>query len=276
MAISNLRIYQNQPNTIASGTLYLGDIYIDGLEEDQKRLVRIYLPSNYDSSSNLPVIYMMDGKNLFDKYTSFVGEWGVDEIIEERIKENKRSYIVVGIDSAKSDFGRVKEMLPSSNNLTSVDDIPSNISATGITLGEYIVNVLKPRVDEMFKTNKEESYIGGSSMGGLFAFYMGQKYSSIFKGSLCFSPAFCLYQEDKFKEEIKSLKVSNHKVYLLVGDIEYENQFVSLTKFTYDYFKHMSYHNVKYVHDLKGEHNENFWNKYVRDCLEFFENKTIK
>ena len=31
-------------------------------------------------------MYMMDGKNLFDHHTSFVGEWQVDETIEELVK----------------------------------------------------------------------------------------------------------------------------------------------------------------------------------------------
>lgn len=271
MIIKNLRIYQENPNTISKGTLYIGEIYIDGLEEDQNRLVRIYLPSNYNTSSSLPVIYMMDGKNLFDKYTSFVGEWEMDEVLESRIEKGKKSYIVVGIDSAKSDLGRVKEMLPSSKNLTSVDDLPTNINAQGSILSSYIVNILKPLIDNLFKTNKEETYIGGSSMGGLFAFYMGQKYPNIFKGTLSFSPAFCLYDEVSFKEELSKLPICSHKLYLLVGDIEYENQFVSLTKYTFDYLKRSGYKNLKYVHDKEGIHNESFWNKYLEDCLEFFE-----
>ena len=52
---------------------------------------------------------MMDGKNLFDKYTSFVEEWGIDEIIEDRVKNGLKSFIIVGIDSAKSDIGRIEE-----------------------------------------------------------------------------------------------------------------------------------------------------------------------
>ena len=269
--INNLREYKETPNTISKGKLYLGDICIDGLKEDKNRLVRIYLPSNYDSANNLSVIYMMDGKNLFDKYTSFVGEWGVDEIIEERLKESKQSYIVVGIDSAKTDIGRVCEMLPSNKHLASVDDLPLDLESYGDVLGKFIVEKLKKEVDTLFKTNKDVSYIGGSSMGGLFSFYLGQKYPSIFKGTLAFSPAFCLYQKDYFKEELNKINISNHKLYLLVGDVEYENQFVYLTNYVNDYLSKNKYPYVKYIHDLNGHHNEDFWNKYVEDCLMFFE-----
>ena len=125
----NLEKYNITPNTISDGTLYTTEVYIENLKEDQNRLIRIYLPSNYDfndSSKRFPVIYMMDGKNLFDKYTSFAGEWEVDEVIEKRIKNNQQSFIVVGIDSSKSDMGRVQEMLPSSKYLTSIDKVLFN------------------------------------------------------------------------------------------------------------------------------------------------------
>lgn len=271
MTIKNLRIYKKIPNTISKGTLYIGDISIEGLKEDKERLVRIYLPSNYDTCHTLPVLYMMDGKNLFDRYTSFIDEWGIDEVLETRIKEGKKSYIVVGIDSAKSDIGRVAEMLPSGENLTAVDDLPTEIKASGLILANYIVKELKPTIEEIFKADKEEAYIGGSSMGGLFSFFMGQKYPHIFKGTLAFSPAFCLYEVEKFKKELNQIQNKEHKLYLLVGDVEYENQFVSLTKYTYEFLSTKGYKNLKYVHDLKGEHNEAFWYKYLEDCLTFFE-----
>ena len=169
----NMKKYIGTPNTISNGTLFTTEVFIENLKEDQTRLIRIYLPSNYDfndSTKRFPVIYMMDGKNLFDKYTSFAGEWEVDEVIEERIKNNKEGFIVVGIDSSKSDMGRVQEMLPSSNNLTGVDELPITLASYGDVLGEFIVEKIKPTIDEMFftKPDKNETIIAGSSMGGLY------------------------------------------------------------------------------------------------------------
>ena len=283
--IKNLKIYTQTPNTISSGTLYTAEVYIEGLKEDPNRLIRIYLPSNYDSTDStkrFPVIYMMDGKNLFDKYTSFAGEWEVDEIIEERIKNNQQGFIVVGIDSSKSDMGRVQEMLPSSNNLTNVDDLPNTLLSYGDVLGEFMVKKLKPAIDELFftKTDKKETIIAGSSMGGLFAFYMGVKYKEIFETSFCFSPAFCLYQEEAFIKELTDYKININElcnIYLLVGDVEYENQFVSLTKKTYEILldKKFSKNKIKYIHDLNGIHHESFWNKYLNDAFDFHQKNSI-
>ena len=267
--IKNLQEYTKTPNTI-TGKVFTAEIKIENLIFDKERLIRIYLPSDYfkNPTKRFPVIYMMDGKNLFDKYTSFMGEWGIDEIIEKRLEEGKESYIVVGIDSATDGNERCQEMAPSGTNLTSIDDLPNSFDAYGDILGDYIVNTLIKEIDKLFRTNKEYS-IGGSSMGGLFAFFMGQKYPNIFKNSICFSPAFCLYEKTHFIREMKKLKVNNNKFYLLVGNLEYEHQFIELTKYTYEYMLKIGFPNVKYVFDVDGIHHETFWNKYFDDALEF-------
>lgn len=275
--IKNLKKYDKNPNTITGGTLYTGIVKINNLEKDEERLVRIYLPTDYDDKKRFPVIYMMDGKNLFDKYTSYAGEWGVDEIIEDRINKKQKSYIVVGIDSALDGMVRVEEMLPNNNHLTNIDDIKENIPSRGEILGEWIVKALKPEIDKLFKTlsDKENNAIAGSSMGGLFSFYMGFKYPDIFGMIFSFSPAFCLYEEAYYKNELQKLDINkaDMKLYLLVGELEYENQFVSLTNYTYKKLLEigMKKENIKYVHDLEGIHHETFWNKYFNDAINHWE-----
>ena len=275
----SLNKYYKKPNTLSKGTLYIGKVKIKGLPTDPERLIRIYLPSNYkeyDDKVRFPVIYMMDGKNLFDKYTSYAGEWEVDEIIEKRIENNDQAFIVVGIDSATTGNGREEEMLPDNNNLIEIDGLPLDMPAYGDILGNWIISKLKPEIDKLFHTlpSKDHTAIGGSSMGGLFSFYMGLKYKEIFGFSLCYSPAFCLYQEDYFKEEFEEYEIDSKlgKIYFLVGDIEYENQFVSLTNHTYEALikKGMNQGKIKYIHDKEGIHHESFWTKYFNDSLNFW------
>ena len=275
--IKNLEKYNKEPNTVTGGTLYIGTVKINNLEKDERRNIRIYLPTDYDDKKRFPVIYMMDGKNLFDKHTSFAGEWGVDEILEERLNKKEQTYIIVGIDSALDGMVRVEEMLPNNNNLTDIDDIKETIPARGDILGKWIVNELKPEIDKTFKTlsDKNNTAIAGSSMGGLFSFYMGFKYPEVFNMIFAFSPAFCLYDEKYFKEEFEKINIKKYdnKLYLLVGDVEYENQFVSLTKYTYNRLLEMGMKkdSIKYVHDLEGIHHETFWNKYFNDAIKHWE-----
>ena len=267
--IKEMKKYTLEPNTI-TGTVYTAKIFIKDLVYEKERLIRIFLPSDYFTNNikTFPVLYMMDGKNLFDKHTSYAGEWGVDEIIENRIKENKQSFIVIGIDSSIDGDIRCQEMAPTGTNLTSIDGLPNSFDAYGDILGEYIVNTLVPEIDKLYRTNGLNT-IAGSSMGGLFAYYMGMKYPNIFKSSICFSPAFCLYNEDYCKLELNKINVNNNKFYFLVGDVEYENQFVSLTKYTYDLMLSLGYQDLKYIHDKEGIHHESFWNKYFDDALDF-------
>lgn len=269
--LKNIQKYVNTPNTL-TGTLFTASIEIEGLEVDKNRFVRIFIPSDYYENPNLtyPVLYMMDGKNLFDKYTSFAGEWGVDEIMEERSKNHKQTYIVVGIDSAIDGDVRCQEMAPYGENITSIDGLPQSFPVYGDILGDFIVSKLIPAINQLYRTNKVNT-IGGSSMGGLFAYYLGMKYPDVFKNSICFSPAFCLYQEEHVKVELKKLIPNNNTFYLLVGNLEYEHQFVELTKYTYELMLEKGFDRVKYVHDLEGIHHESFWNKYFDDALEFID-----
>jgi alpha-glucosidase len=63
----------------------------------RQRRVWIYLPADYEASGKkYPVIYMHDGQNLFDDYTSGYGEWGIDEIMDKL--PAKEESIIVGID----------------------------------------------------------------------------------------------------------------------------------------------------------------------------------
>lgn len=276
--INNLKKYDILPNTISGGTLYIGEAYVPGIDVEKPRKIRIFLPFNYNEIDRFPVVYMMDGKNLFDKYTSFAGEWEVDEVLEKRIKDGKQSYIVVGIDSRETDQGRIEEMLPSDKYLEE-ETIGGIIESFGEKLGDWIVNDLKKEIDKLFKTlpDKKNTSIIGSSMGGLFAFYMGLKYKDVFDLAGCFSPAFLLYENNKFIEELEKYQVSEElpKLYFLVGNIEFENEFIIQTKAAYDIFKNkgVSDEKIKLIHDLEGIHHESFWNKYLDDLFDFYENK---
>ena len=68
---------------------------------DRTRRLWIYLPPNYDASdARYPVLYMHDGQNIFDKATSYSGEWEIDETLERLFATGESTgTIVVGIDN---------------------------------------------------------------------------------------------------------------------------------------------------------------------------------
>jgi alpha-glucosidase len=105
------------------------------------RRIWLYLPEGYNTSSKkYPVLYMHDGQNLFDNSTSAYVEWGVDEFLDTL--KSSQQYIVVGIDN-----GQVKRM--TEYNPYTFTDFGQG---EGDAYVDFIVNTLKPYVDQHYKT----------------------------------------------------------------------------------------------------------------------------
>ena len=280
--INGFKLYTTKPNTISKGALYTKEIYINVKNEDKKRLVRVYLPSNYEfdnPNKRFPVMYMMDGKNLFDDHTSFVGEWHVDETIEKYVKLNGKGMIVVGIDSSKDDMGRTNEMLPESPHYVErfIEFEDKKLDGYGSIIGEYIFNELKPMIDETFftLTDKKNTGVGGSSMGGLYAFYLGCKYKDKVDFSLCISPAFLLYKENAFKAELEAKITSPDefgKFFFFCGGIELETLIEPLTTYTYKYMNSIGFdsNKLRYIFDSEAVHNEGPWTYYYDVAIKYW------
>lgn len=161
--------------------LYKDPLTIPNL--DRKRQLRIYLPPNYaDSNKRYPVLYMHDAQNLFDNATAYSHEWGVDETLNTLSKENKLDIIVVGVDNS------------SEKRLTELNawDHPEFGHAEGKEYIEFIVNVVKPTIDREYRTlsNRENTAIMGSSMGGLISHYAIIQHNETFSKAGILSPAY--------------------------------------------------------------------------------------
>jgi len=82
-------------HTVVGNVQVLERLY--SLQLDNQRNLVVYLPPSYESSERrYPVLYMHDGQNLFDRATSYVGEWQVDEKMEALRQEGLEA-IVVGV-----------------------------------------------------------------------------------------------------------------------------------------------------------------------------------
>ncbi|MFZ9935405.1 MAG: alpha/beta hydrolase-fold protein, partial [Arenimonas sp.] len=64
------------------------------------RTVRVYLPPDYADCKDCryPVVYFMDGQNVFDAATSYAGEWGADEVLDGLHEKHGLAVIAVAID----------------------------------------------------------------------------------------------------------------------------------------------------------------------------------
>ena len=147
---------------------------------NRTRRIWIYLPPSYRATKiYYPVLYMHDGQNLFDNATSYSGEWGIDEYLDSIFTLGKKEVIVVGIDNGLSK--RMNEYNPYSFRQYGKGE--------GDEYVDFLVKNLKPFIDKHYRTlpGKKDTYIAGSSMGGLISLYAVLKYPAVFGGAGIFS-----------------------------------------------------------------------------------------
>jgi enterochelin esterase-like enzyme len=166
------------------------------------RNVDVWLPKNYTTKNKYAVLYMHDGKGLFDStITSNKQEWGIDETVTQLIDAGKiKNCIVVGIWSTEK--FRHSEYFPQkpfqSFTKQQQDSIynfgfkNNKIFAATVQSDNYLkflVQELKPFIDKSFSTLKDSknTFIAGSSMGGLISMYAICEYPGIFGGAACIS-----------------------------------------------------------------------------------------
>ncbi len=192
------------PASTASENVHILDtaFYIPQL--DRRRQIWIYLPKDYQTSGKkYPVLYMHDGQHLFDEATSVgrIGpvEWSVDETLDN----SETPCIIVGINHNPDMKKRVTEYYYHPNEDSAV--------AEGKAYLEFITRTLKPYVDKNYRTlsDKSNTGIAGSSMGGLISLYAGIKYPKTFGWMGLFSPSVWL-DYGNIENDISQLKKSRH------------------------------------------------------------------
>ena len=231
-------IFDNtKPTTMKYGYYYKAMFNVPFSKE--QRTIRVWLPEDYDfenTDKRYPVIYFSDGQNLVNKYLTAFGDWGLDKVAHQLYKENNISFIGVGIDSPQDDLMRTNELTPPylSTKSKEISEPKADVFV------DFICNTLKPLIDNLFytKTDKENTAIGGSSMGGIMAFYGGVRRSDVFGFALDFSPAFLVYAKREWKEILDTLDISPSngvKHFFYVGGVDFEKYFISSTVMTYNY-----------------------------------------
>ena len=190
------------------------DFFIPQL--NRNRRIWLYLPDTYNSSTDYyRVIYMHDGQNLFDVATSFSGEWEVDETMDQLIANGDEGAIIVGIDNGGAN--RINELAPWFNAQYSG-------GGEGAEYINFIANTLKPHIDANYRTlsDRENTWLFGSSLGGLISMYGLLEKSDVFSRAGVFSPAYW-FNPEIYNKAAAFSKTENMKVYHLAGLLEAGN-----------------------------------------------------
>jgi predicted alpha/beta superfamily hydrolase len=172
---------------------------LDGL---LPRDVWVWTPSAYqnDPAARFPVIYMHDAQNLFYPEKSYTHvTWGVAEAITKLSSWGFiQPAIVVGIDNTENRIGDYMPFRPfqTPEGKAVIESLAKEIREEFGKIDpvadlylKLIVDVIKPRVDQDFRTwpDISHTFIMGSSMGGLISLYALVEYPAIFGGAGCFS-----------------------------------------------------------------------------------------
>lgn len=207
------------------------------------RNIDVWLPANYSSEKKYAVLYMHDGQMLFDSSQTWNKQaWDVDDISSELMLSKKvRDFIVVGIWNngkfrhseyfPQKPFGQLtkQEKDSFSFQLRRGKGVVDEFKPNSDNYLKFIVKELKPFIDSHYSvsSNKENTYIAGSSMGGLISLYAICEYPNIFGGAACLSThwigsytlnnnpipqAILNYLEHKLP------KLKHHKLYFDCGD----------------------------------------------------------
>lgn len=239
-----------------NGTLTTISNFHSNILGNNRNLI-IYLPPSYSENplKYYQVVYMHDGQNLFNAATAFGGvEWQVDETLNSKIRQGTvREVIVVGINNNAS---RISEYTPMPD--------PDYGGGNGDAYLDFIQYEVMPYINSSFRvlTGPTNTFIGGSSLGGLISFYASWTRSNVFGHAICMSSSFWWNNEALTHQvQADTGPIDLNRFYLDSGGI---NDGAAQTNTMRDSLAARGYtFNVNLFHwyDPQGSHNEASWQR---------------
>ena len=249
------------------------------------RPVDVWLPDGYSKDKKYAVLYMHDGQMLFDSLTTWnKQEWKVDEWAGQLQKEGKtKDFIVVAPHNISrirwNDYFPAKSFdyvskAEQDSLLTMAKKTNFDATMNADKYLKFLTQELKPYIDQNYSvlTDKENTAVSGSSMGGLISMYAISEYPSVFGSAACISThwpgimpspnnpipaAFFEYM----KENLPSPK--DHKLYFDYGTKTLDQYYPQYADSVDKIFADKGYDATNFVNrKFEGEdHSENSWNK---------------
>jgi pullulanase len=239
----------------------------------------VWLPPGYEAPENAtrtyPVLYLLDGQNIFTAPPGTPGEWGADETATALIKNGKvRPLIIVGIPHAG--VLRTEEYVPP---VTTEPLIGGKVPAGESTVA-WIRHEVMPRVERAFRVSggPANTGIGGASLGGLMALYAGAAHAETFGLVLAESPSLGWEKMDDTQSFFGQFKTWPSKVFLAVGGNEAGEGKSEQSKVYASRVQGMKVllegaglgaDRLRYVFEPQASHNEAAWANRLPGALEF-------
>ena len=243
----------------AGGVNVLGPFLVPGLAPRQ---VRVYLPRTYDPEAQHVALYMFDGQNVFDDSASFSGGWYLHEAVEKLSGTGRPVPVVVGIDHGGEQ--RVLELSP----------FPFEGEEPKIDLFLlWVTGSLMPALNAELKLipGPLGAVAGGSSMGGLAAFYAHLRHPEAFGGALVMSPSFWVATNKILEWVVDQPTPEVSRIYLDCGAREGRGTLMPIVAAMAAHLASRGYEDDRLMWrpDAKGGHNEASWRRRLPKALRF-------
>lgn len=260
------------------------------------RNVDVWLPEDYSALKKYAVLYMQDGQMLYDPEITWNKQsWNVDDIISGLLKNGEiRNTIVVGVwnDSKLRHFDYFPQKPFESLTAAEKDTVRTQLTKSGRSdqifspnsdnYLKFLVKELKPFIDRKYSTYKDKAntFIAGSSMGGLISMYAICEYPKVFGGAACLSTHWTgtfTNKNNPFPESVLKYFNKNlpdpktHKIYFDCGDQTLDALYPEIQKKVDIIITEAGYTdtNWKTLYFPGENHSEEAWNKRLHIPLEF-------
>ncbi len=179
------------------------------------RDVLVWLPPGYDAQPKrrYPVLYFLDGQNVFDGATSFIPgqEWGADEAANAGVRGGAMPpciLVAIANTSARADEYTFARDAQHGGGLAARHQ-------------RFVLEELKPMVDSLYRTKPDAAHTGvvGSSLGGLAALDFLLVHPAHVGMAGCVSPAVW-WADREIVARVRAGKGHAGRVWLDIGTAE--------------------------------------------------------
>jgi predicted alpha/beta superfamily hydrolase len=262
------------------------------------RHIDVWLPAGYDNdTAAYRVLYMHDGQMLFDSTITWnKQEWGMDEVAGSLIKNKEvEPFIIVGIWNGG--ITRHVEYFPQKPFEAIPDSLQKELyksirqNGAEVFMGQkimsdaflkFIVSEVKPFIDQRYrvKADRSNTFIAGSSMGGLISLYAVCEYPEIFGGAACLSthwPGIFSMNNNPIPEAIRTYLKNHipspdtHRFYFDHGTATLDAMYPELQKKVDPLFSEKGYREGNYMSEIfeGANHSEAAWRARIAIPLRF-------
>jgi enterochelin esterase-like enzyme len=251
------------------------------------RNIDVWLPDGYGAGKRYAVLYMQDGQALFEPLGLGKDPWGVDVVMGRLLRDHRiRDTIVVAIwntnETRTAEYYPAK-FLPYLPTTVRRNYIASDLRGRPLSdrYLRFLVRELKPAIDRRYLTrpDRDDTFIMGSSRGGLISLYAISEYPQVFGAAACLSTHLIGGYTANAAQPLAAFRYlqlhlpdpASHRIYMDRGTRELDAQYAQAQPIVDELIHERGYTDANFSsHVIEGAgHNEKDWGARLEGPLTF-------